>query len=171
MLITTVLVTLVMVMLWNLPLPISLLFFCFFGLVEGAYLTSVLNKVLEGGWVPFALSLSILAIMLSWIHGRAKKREYEASRRVSGDELMKLLCDEGAARVPGVCLFYSDLADGISPLVRHYARCAGTLHQFLVLVTIHQVPVPSISADKRFLVDSLAYKKGVYRSGQRKPMN
>ena len=166
MLITTILVTLVMVMLWNLPLPISLLFFCFYGFIEGAYLTSVLNKVLEGGWVPFALSLSILIIMLSWIYGRMKKYEYEVSRKVSKDELQKLLCDENMLRVPGVCLFYSDLVDGISPLIRHYVRCTGTLHQVLVFITIRNVPVPTILAEKRFVVDRLAYKKGVYRSGQ-----
>ena len=162
MLITTILITLVMIILWNLPLPISLFFFCIFGLIEGAYLTSVLNKILEGGWVPFALSLLILVIMLSWIYGRTKKYEFEVSRKVSKDELQKL-CEEDMVRVPGVCLFYSDLVHGISPLIRHYVRCTGTLHQVLVFITIRHVPVPTILADERFVVDRLIYKEGVYR--------
>mgnify|MGYP002775591846 CR=1 FL=1 len=162
MLITTLLVTLVMIVLWKLPLPIILCFFCTFGFIEGVYLTSVLNKVPQGGWVPFAIAFFFLIIMISWIYGRQKKYEYEASRKVSKEELQKLLFDDSIVRVPGVCLFYSDLVHGLPPIITHYVRCVGTLHQVLVFVTIRYVPVRTVLPDERFLVDRFPYK-GVYR--------
>ena len=162
MLITTLLVTLVMIVLWKLPLPIILCFFCTFGFIEGVYLTSVLNRVPQGGWVPFAIAFFFLIIMLSWIYGRQKKYEYEASRKVSKEELQKLLFDDSVARVPGVCLFYSDLVHGLPPIISHYVRCVGTLHQVLVFVTIRYIPVRTVLPDERFLVDRFPYK-GVYR--------
>jgi KUP system potassium uptake protein len=163
MLITTLLVTLVMTVLWKLPLPIILCFLCTFGIIEGIYLTAVLNKVPQGGWVPFAIAAFFLVIMLSWIYGRQKKYEYEASRKVSKGEMHKLLYDEAVVRVPGVCLFYSDLVHGLPPIISHYVRCVGTLHQVLVFVTIRYVPVRTVLPEERFLVDRFQAYRGVYR--------
>eukprot|EP00250_Pteridium_aquilinum_P007757 c17413_g1_i1 orf=266-2647(-) len=162
MLITTFLVTLVMILLWNLPLPLTLTFCCVFGLIEGVFLTSVLNKVPQGGWVPFAISALFLIIMLSWNHGRQKKYDYELRNKISKEELGRLLFDDSIARVPGMCLFYSDLVHGLPPIISHYVKCVGTLHRVLVFVTFRHIPVKTVLAEERFLVDRLPFK-GVYR--------
>eukprot|EP01018_Ginkgo_biloba_P015135 Gb_19391 [translate_table: standard] len=39
---------------------------------EGVYVTVVMNKVPEGGWVPFLIAVIFLTIMLSWNYGRQK---------------------------------------------------------------------------------------------------
>lgn len=162
MLITTFLVSLVMILVWNLPLPFTLIFCCVFGLIEGVFLTSVLNKVPQGGWVPFAISTLFLIIMLSWNHGRQKKYDYELRNKISKEDLGRLLCDGGIARVPGVCLFYSNLLHGLPPVISHYVNCTGSLHEVLVFVTFRHIPVRTVLQNERFLVERLPFK-AVYR--------
>lgn len=162
MLITTFLVTLVMLVIWDWPLLLVVAFFTFFGIIEGVYLTSVLKKVPQGGWVPFAISAFFLVIMISWNYGRQRKYRYEMENKITPDQLGKLLSDDDTARVPGMCLFYSDLVDGLPPIVSHYVKSVGSLHQVIVFVTVRQIPVRTVLQEERFLVDRLAFE-GVYR--------
>ncbi|KAI3921168.1 hypothetical protein MKX01_036147, partial [Papaver californicum] len=63
MLITTVLLTLVMIMIWRTPLILVALNFVTFFVMEGVYVSAVITKILEGGWVLFAISLVLAFIM------------------------------------------------------------------------------------------------------------
>ena len=69
MLITTLLLALVMIVVWKVPLPTVLLFFTCVLIMEGRYVSFVLIKVPHGGWIPFAVSIILVVIMLSWNHG------------------------------------------------------------------------------------------------------
>ena len=50
MLTTTFLVTLVMLIVWQVPVALALLFLLFFGTIEAAFFSSALLKVPHGGW-------------------------------------------------------------------------------------------------------------------------
>ena len=50
MLVTTCLVTLVMLLVWQTPKWLALPFFLVFGTIEGAYFSATLLKVPHGGW-------------------------------------------------------------------------------------------------------------------------
>lgn len=162
MLITTVLLTLVMIIVWKAPLPVVLVFFTCFSIMEGIYLSSVLTKVPQGGWLPFAVSIVFAVIMFSWNYGRQKEIEYEVKNNIDLDSLDTLLSDQGIQRVPGLCFFYSHILHGVPPIVGHYVKNVGSLHKVVVIITLRYVPVKTILPEKRFLVDGLGYK-GVYR--------
>jgi KUP system potassium uptake protein len=162
MFITTTLVTIVMLLVWKLPWPVALLFLCVYGTIEGVYFTAVLNKVPQGGWVPFATACFFLTISLCWNYGRRKKYRYEMNHKMSLDCLGSLLSSSGTQRVPGICFFYSDLAHGIPPIITHYVKNVRTLHQVLVLTTIRFLPVRTVSPEERFFVGRVGFK-GVYR--------
>jgi len=162
MLITTVLLTLVMIIVWKAPLPLVLVFFTFFSITEGIYVSSVLTKVPHGGWLPFAVSVVLAVIMFSWNHGRQKKIEYEVTNNIDSGSLGSLLSDKGIERVPGLCFFYNHILQGVPPIVGHYIKNVGSLHEVIVLITFKYVPVKTILPDERFLVKGLGYK-GVYR--------
>ncbi|KAK1669485.1 hypothetical protein QYE76_057644 [Lolium multiflorum] len=70
----------------------------------------------------------------------------------------------GSARVPGVCFFFTDLMNGVPPIVCHYAEHTGSLRELLVFVTVRMLPVTSVLPEERFLmavVDEVP--TGVYR--------
>ncbi|KAH9320430.1 hypothetical protein KI387_015069, partial [Taxus chinensis] len=161
MLITTCLVTLVMIVVWNLHILLILPFFIIFGLIEVVYLSAVLNKVPQGGWVPFVISGLFLTIMFSWNYGRSKKYEYTMEKKLSPEDLHGLVASVNC-RVPGVCFLCSDLLYGLPPILRHYVNNVGSLHEIIIILTIRMVPVKSVLLEERFLVGRLG-PKGIYR--------
>lgn len=162
MFISSTLLTMVMLLVWNLSWPLALLYFCIYGSIEGIYFSAVLNKVPQGGWFPFAIALIFMVISLCWNYGRQKKYAYEMNNKISLDSLGNLLSSAGIQRVPGICFFYSDLAHGIPPIITHYVRNVRTLHQVLILTTIRFLPVKTVSPDERFHISRVGFK-GVYR--------
>uniref|UniRef100_A0ACD5WM20 Uncharacterized protein n=1 Tax=Avena sativa TaxID=4498 RepID=A0ACD5WM20_AVESA len=163
MLITTALMTVVMVVIWEVRAPYAAAFFALYVAIEGVYMSSLMNKMAQGGWVPFAITAFFLVITLSWTYGRKKKSEYEAGHMISGDELAGIVA-KSAARVPGVCFFFTDLMNGVPPIVRHYAAHTGCLRELLVFVTVRTLPVTSVLPEERFLVAAVdEVPAGVYR--------
>ena len=73
MLITTVLLTLVMLIIWDTHVVFVALYFVPFPILEGTYVSAVCTKILKGGWMPFAVSLLLALIMFGWYYGRQRK--------------------------------------------------------------------------------------------------
>lgn len=161
MFITTCIVTLVMLVVWNMHVFLILPFTVFFGLLEGIYLSSVLNKVPQGGWCPFLIAGVFLTIMFSWNYGRQKKYKYLAQRKLSTEGFHGLVSSVNS-RVPGICFFCSDLIYGLPPIIGHYVKNVGSLHEVLIIVTIRIIPVKTVLLKERFMVGRLE-PKGVYR--------
>lgn len=115
MLITTFLLTVVMIVIWQTNIALALLFFTVFVIIEGVYMTSLLNKLVEGGWVPFAISAIFIVITLTWTYGRRKKAQYEAQRMLDRQKFEELMAS--TRRVPGVCFFCTDLMNGTESLL------------------------------------------------------
>ncbi|PIA64662.1 hypothetical protein AQUCO_00100253v1 [Aquilegia coerulea] len=162
MLITTCLMIMVMLVIWKTNLLLIALFFIVFLIIEASYMTSLLLKVPQGGWVPFAIAVFFLIIMLSWTYGRSKKKEYEAERKMKEEDLTELVSRNVHIRVPGICLFCTDLLNGIPPIIRHYVQHVGSLHDVLIVVTVRTLPIKTVLPEERFIVGKLG-PEGVYR--------
>ena len=132
MVITTCLITIVMIVIWGTWWPYVLVFFIILISVEGCYLSSVLLKIPQGGWLPFLISILFTLVMVTWNYGRQKKFNYETKNKLSKISLGHLLQSIGDHRVPGICFFYTDLWHGIPPIVEHYVRNVRCLHQVSV---------------------------------------
>ncbi|CAI9092365.1 OLC1v1027582C1 [Oldenlandia corymbosa var. corymbosa] len=164
MIITTCLVTLVMLIIWDTKFPLILAFFVPFIFIEGTFMTSLLNKIPQGGWVPFAIAAFFLIIMMSWTSGRSKKTAFDAERKMSMAEFSKLLSATHGElyRPPGICFFCTDLVNGIPPIVRHYIQSTNSLREITVIVTIRTLPIKTVLPEERLDVGRLAID-GVYR--------
>ncbi|MCO5587762.1 hypothetical protein L7F22_041714 [Adiantum nelumboides] len=162
MLITTVLISLVMLIIWRTPILLVILFLTVFGLIEGVYMSAVVTKIPQGGWLPFAVSILLVIIMRSWKYGHDKRYQYEMKHLLSEEDLGALIADTGAKRVPGLCFFYSDMLHGVPPIVSHYVKNIRSLHQVIVLITIRYIPVTTVLPNERFLVGCLRFR-GAYR--------
>ncbi|XP_070033921.1 potassium transporter 26-like isoform X1 [Nicotiana tomentosiformis] len=160
MIITTFLTTLVMLLIWKTNIILILGFFFPYTIIEGCFMTSLLNKIPQGGWVPFAISAFFLTIMLSWTYGRSKKNEYEADRKMSLPELNQML---SSYRAPGICFFFTHLVNGIPPIIRHYIQHTNSVRQVMVIVTVTTLPVKTVLLEERFNVGKLGSVDGVYR--------
>ncbi|XP_027152773.1 probable potassium transporter 17 [Coffea eugenioides] len=161
MLITTIMLTLVMIIIWRTPPVLVALYFVIFFVMEGVYVSSVFTKIPEGGWIPFAISVMLAFIMFGWFYGRQRKIEYELTHKIDVDSLKALLSDPGIQRVPGLCFFYTKIQDGLTPVLGHYMKNMKSLHNVTVFTTLRYLLVPKVPAHERIIVNKLGLK-GVY---------
>lgn len=161
MLITTVLLTLVMIMIWRTPLILVALYFVTFFVMEGVYVSAVITKIMEGGWVPFAISLVLAFIMFGWFYGRQKKLEYEMTYKITLENLAILLSNPEFQRVHGLCFFYSNIQDGLTPVLGHYIKNMRSLHKVTIFTTLRYKLIPKVPQHERIVVKKLG-PKGVY---------
>ncbi|CAI9117925.1 OLC1v1019417C2 [Oldenlandia corymbosa var. corymbosa] len=155
MIITTMLTTLVMLVVWNYNILLVLAFFVPYILIEGIFMTSLLNKIPQGGWVPFAISTLLVTIILSWRYGRNKQIKYETECAISPLELNQMISSPQICRTPGICFFLTDIAYGILPVVGHYIQNARCVREIVVFLTIKTLPIDTVLPDERYNVEKL----------------
>ncbi|CAN6217498.1 unnamed protein product [Urochloa humidicola] len=158
MMVSTVLVTLVMLLIWQTNLVIVLCFPILFGTVEFLYLTAVLSKIQEGGWLPLAFSSLFLCIMYTWNYGSVLKYQSEMRGKISLDFILDLGATLGTVRVPGIGLVYNELVQGIPSIFGQLLVTLPAMHSTIVFVCIKYVPVPYVPLEERFLFRRVAQK-------------
>ncbi|XP_009411692.2 potassium transporter 7 isoform X1 [Musa acuminata AAA Group] len=152
MFITTWLMALVIIFVWQNSVIFALLFLIFFGSIEGAYLSSSLIKVRQGGWVPFVLSFIFMVIMYVWHYGTHEKYLFNLQNKVSMKWILTLGPSLGIVRVPGMGFIYTELATGVPSIFSHFVTNLPAFHQVLVFVCMKSVPVPYIPPDEQYLI-------------------
>lgn len=150
--ITTFLMGLVIVFVWQKSLFVAAAFLFFFWFIEGVYLSAALMKVSQGGWVPIVLSIIFMLVMYVWHYGTRKKYNYDLHNKVSLKWLLGLGPSLGIVRVPGIGLIYSELATGVPAIFSHFVTNLPAFHQVLVFVCVKSVPVPYVPPEERFLI-------------------
>lgn len=153
--ISTCLLTLIMVMVWQTNIILCVLFFVVFVAIEGTYFSSVLSKVTQGGWVPLVIATCFLTIMYSWHFGSRMKRLYEVSHKLSMDWVLSLGHNLGISRVPGVGLVYTELPQGVPQIFGHFITNLPAIHSTLIFVCIRHIAVGSVPEDERILIRRL----------------
>lgn len=152
MFITTFLMALVIIFVWQKSMVLAAVFLLFFWFIEGVYLSAALIKVPQGGWVPLVLSLIFVFVMFVWHYGTRKKYNFDLHNKVSLKWLLGLGPSLGIVRVPGIGLIYSELATGVPPIFSHFVTNLPAFHKVLVFVCVKSVPVPYVSPEERFLI-------------------
>ncbi|CAK7336014.1 unnamed protein product [Dovyalis caffra] len=151
MVITTCMVTLIMLVIWKARIWWIALFFCGFGAVEVLYLSSVLYKFKQGGFLPLAFSSFLIIVMGIWHYVHRERYIYELQNKVSSEYLLKLAGNTNINRLPGIGLLYSELVQGIPPIFPHFISNIPSTHSVVVLVSIKSIPISKVALEERFL--------------------
>ncbi|MED6171967.1 putative potassium transporter 12 [Stylosanthes scabra] len=151
MMVSTALVTLVMLLIWQTNLFLALCFPLVFGSVELIYMSAVLSKLFEGGWLPLAFATFFLSVMYTWNYGSVLKYRSEVREKISADLMLDLGSNLGTLRVPGIGLLYNELVQGIPSIFLQFLLSLPAVHSTIVFVCIKYVPVPVVPQEERFL--------------------
>lgn len=151
MIVSTTLVTLVMLLIWQTNLFLAICFPLVFGTIELFYLSAVLSKIQEGGWLPLAFASIFLCVMYVWNYGSVLKYQSEVRQKISMDFMVELGSTLGTVRVPGIGLLYNELVQGIPSVFGRFLLDLPAIHSTVVFVCIKYVPVPIVSQEERFL--------------------
>jgi len=167
----------------------ALLFFCFFGTIEVAYLSANLLKFATGGFFAIVLSVIITFILTVWRWGRLRMVKRQAEMSVNEDALFQVVQQTSmddfvqfAGQAPtkrimphtltptackvtvvpqSVMMCFSSTSDQIPSAYVHFLRRLPARSQYLVFVTVCAVNVPYVQSNMT-LVPILDYEH-VYR--------
>nr|XP_043618176.1 potassium transporter 10-like [Erigeron canadensis] len=158
MLVTTSLMILIMILVWNCNWVLVFLMTFFSLVVECTYFSAVVIKVDQGAWVPLAISSLFLVIMYVWHYGTLKRYEFEIQNKISLAWILSLGPSLGLVRVPGIGLVYTELASGVPRIFSHFITNLPAIHTVVVLVCVKSLPVYTVPEDERFLVRRIGPK-------------
>lgn len=120
MMTTTVLLTVVMLLIWQIHIIIVLCFAVVFLGSELAFFSSVLSNVTDGSWVILVFSVIMFLIMYIWNYGSNLKYETEVKQKLSMDLIRELGSNLGTTRAHGIGLLYNKLVKGIPTILGHF---------------------------------------------------
>ncbi|XP_037435895.1 potassium transporter 18-like [Triticum dicoccoides] len=158
MLVTTFLMVPIMLLVWRSHWALVVLFTALSLVVEIPYLTAVMKKIDQGGWVPLVFAAAILLVMYVWHYGTLKRYEFEMHSKVSMAWILGLGPSLGLVRVPGIGLVYTELASGVPHIFSHFITNLPAIHSTLVFVCVKYLPVYTVPLDERFLVKRIGPK-------------
>lgn len=144
---------LVMLMIWKIHMVLIIMYVLVIGVVEIVYLSAVHYKINEGGYLHLAFSAILMFIMFTWNHVHRKRYFYELQHKISPEKLKEIIVMETnkSPRLPGLAIFYSELAHGIPLIFKHYLANVPALHNVLIFVSFKSLPISKIPVEERFL--------------------
>ncbi|KAF8081682.1 hypothetical protein N665_0870s0004 [Sinapis alba] len=151
MMTTTILVTLIMLLIWQINIVIVTAFLIVFLGVELIFFSSVIASVGDGSWIILVFAVIMFGIMYVWNYGSKLRYETEVEQKMSMDLMRELGSNLGTIRAPGIGLLYNELAKGVPAIFGHFLTTLPAIHSMVIFVCIKYVPVPLVPQNERFL--------------------
>jgi KUP system potassium uptake protein len=147
MLLTSVLMFLAMREIWGWTLPVSLAVAGVFVVVDLAFVSANMMKVLEGGWFPLVVGAIIFFLMSTWWRGRhVLLRSLERDTYPLSDFIRQV---HTKTRVPGTAVYLTSRLDMVPVPLLHNLKHNKVLHQRIVLMHVVTENVPRIAPQER----------------------
>uniref|UniRef100_A0A7C8ZX68 Potassium transporter n=1 Tax=Opuntia streptacantha TaxID=393608 RepID=A0A7C8ZX68_OPUST len=150
MMMTTILVTLVMILIWQINIVIVMAFLIIFMGLELTFFSSAIWFVGDGSWIILIFAGVLFVVMSIWNYGSKLKYETEVKQKMSMDLLRQLGPNLGTIRAPGIGLVYNELARGIPTIFGHFLTTLPAIHSMIIFVCVKYVPVPVVPQGERF---------------------
>ncbi|XP_030945518.1 potassium transporter 5-like [Quercus lobata] len=151
MTLTSCFIVLVMIMIWKTHILLIVPYVLIVGSVELLYLSSVLYKFDQGGYLPITFVAVLMTVMYTWNNVFRRNYDYELKHIISPEKLKEIVANPSLCRIPGLALFYSDLVQGIPPIFKHYVENVPALQSVLVFISVKSLPISKVPVKERFL--------------------
>jgi KUP system potassium uptake protein len=144
---------------WSRPLAIAV--FGAFGLVDLAFFSSNTLKIVEGGWVPLAIGLTIVLTMTTWQRGRGLILARWQQDSLPLASFLARLPQSRIIRVPGTAVFLTGNLEFVPNALLHNLKHNKVLHEQVFFVTVRTLDVPQASPGERATAEQVA--PGIYK--------
>jgi len=161
MLIDTVLAFVVVRALWNWNWFQAGVFLTLFMVVDLAFFSANLEKIVAGGWFPLVLGLGIFILFSTWQRGRALLYKRLQQDSIPLDTFLKSLDYGGPQRVAGTGIFLTPQPDSVPRAMLHNLLHNKVLHERVILLNVNMQDIPHVDDADRLSVEPLP--QGFYR--------
>jgi KUP system potassium uptake protein len=157
MLITTILTFFVIRYGWKYPLWLCIAATGWFFVVDIAFFSSNLLKLLQGGWFPLLIGGFIFTLMMTWKRGRAILNEKLRIDSIDLKSFLESVFEQPPLRVPGTAVFLTAEPGTVPNAMLHNLKHNKVLHDHNLFVTVRNHEVPWIGLDRRVEIDTLGH--------------
>ncbi len=120
-----------------------------------------LLKFFDGGWVPLAIAIVLMAMITSWRRGRELLLARWKSDSLPLASFVARLPSSRTIRVPGMAIFLTGNQDYVPAALLHNLKHNKVLHERVLFATVVNEDVPEVPAEERSTVTELA--PGIHR--------
>jgi KUP system potassium uptake protein len=138
----------------------------FFLIIDLAFFSANMLKIVQGGWVPLAIAGGIFTLMTTWQRGRLIVRSLLVDASIPLEVLLRDLGDENPdkrfkpPRVPGTAVFLTSESKDAPLVLLHHLKHNKVLHENVVLLSIVSAQVPEIPITERVEVTCFPHNFG-----------
>jgi KUP system potassium uptake protein len=157
MTVTTILTFFVIRFGWGYPLALCIFATGFFFVIDVAFFSSALLKILEGGWFPLVLGISLFTVMMTWRRGRETLLERLRASSVPLEPFLQSLFANPPQRVPGTAVFLTATPEVTPHALLHNLNHNKVLHERVVFLTVETRDVPWVQFDERVVCERLGH--------------
>ncbi len=144
---------------WSRPAAIAV--FGGFFIIDSVFFAANALKIPEGGWVPLAFGLGLMALMTSWNRGRALLLDRWKQDSLPLASFLARLPQSRTVRVPGMAVFLTGNPDYVPAALLHNLKHNKVLHERVLFVTVQNLDEPEAGPERRTEVEELA--PGIHR--------
>jgi len=157
MLITTVLTFFVIRYAWRYPLALCLLATGLFFVVDLAFFSSNLLKLVDGGWFPLLIAAGVFTLMLTWKDGRRLLNQKLAADAIDLTSFLEAVFVSPPTRVAGTAVFLTAAPGTVPNAMLHNLKHNKVLHEVNLFITVLNHEVPWIGMDRRLELEALGH--------------
>jgi KUP system potassium uptake protein len=157
MLVDTLLTFFVIRFLWKYPLWICVFATGFFFLVDVAFFSAALLKVVEGGWFTLVIGGLVFLLMTTWRKGRGIMFRRLKASSVPLKPFLDSLFVDPPQRVPGTAVFLTATPEATPHALLHNLNHNKVLHERVVFLTAEVTDEPWVPFQERVRLTKLGH--------------
>ena len=138
--------------LWKQPLPIAVLLMAPFFIIEFIFLSSNLQRVVQGGFVPLLLAVGLMLTMWTWVRGTRILSE-NTRRDEPLAKLFNTLSHHQPHRVRGTAIFLTADPDTAPAALMHNLKHNQVLHEQIIILTVKTLNMPRAPEEERIRIE------------------
>ncbi|WPP01080.1 potassium transporter Kup [Pseudomonas sp. HR96] len=161
MLMTTLLVSAVMLLLWKWPplFAVPVLIVCL--LVDGLFFAANVPKIVQGGAFPVLAGTVLFILMTTWKRGKQLLAEHIDEGALPLPLFISSIHIQPPHRVQGTAVFLTARSDAVPHALLHNLLHNQVLHEQVVLLTVIAEDTPRVPPAERFEVET--FDEGFFR--------
>ena len=161
MLMTTILVSAVMLLLWKWPPVLAVPLLVGFLFVDGLFFAANVPKIVQGGAFPVLAGIVLFVLMSTWKRGKQILVERIDEGGLPLPVFIGSIRVQPPHRVEGTAVFLTARPDAVPHALLHNMLHNQVLHSQVVLLTVVSEDRPRVPEQERFEVE--AYGDGFFR--------
>ena len=129
-----------------------------FMLIDAAFFTANLSKIMEGGYVPIIFALLVYGVMLIWHKGRQMVLARLSEVAFPIDTFMTHVAKKQIARVPGTAVFLTRTSQDAPPVLRWHVKQNHALQENVFILQVITKSIPWVKSAARLTIEEVSPK-------------